>query len=745
MKKLTSIICLAFMLIVSLALPVFAATPYYTYTYSIDGRDLRSPDAYVPDREVNSAYMGLTDVSKIAELYPDLSAEEVAAKAIPLQSPTDLAVDEDENIYIVDKDNNRLVALDPYYKVKFIIDTFKNSNGNYDTLGAPEGVFVTRSKVVNGEKIGARIFICDTGNGRILTFDTNGNFLSEIGKPDSELIDKTSVYSPIGVAVDRYDRLYVVDRNSHNGIVVMTDTGEFTGYIGAQAVDISVWEKFWRRFRTEEQQELAETAVSTTYNNITLAGDFIYVTIELEDGAVQSAIQSKDKSGDNAPVKMLNAAGSELMRRNGFYPPSGEIDFFNAVNAMQGTLISGPSKVVDVAVGPEDMWSIIDEKRSKVFTYDFDGNLLFAFGDRGDLLGNISENSLRAIDYQGDAMLLLDRSDKASFTVYQRTEYGDVLIQAIENQNNRRYDEAIDDWTEILKRNSNFDTAYIGIGNALYRSHKYAEAVEQYKYAYDTANYSLAFGELRQQWISHYLWTLPLGAAVLIFAIMKFLKYANKVNKKVSVMTGKRTYWQELLFAFHLIMHPFDGFWDLKHEKRGSVRAGTTILAITVAVFYYDSIGSGYVTNPQGTYGTIFGALISVCVPLALWIIANWCLTTLFDGEGSMKDIYIASTYSLLPLVLTMIPATIASNFILADEVKTLGLITGIGLVWMGMLIFFGTMVTHDYTIGKNILTVLATLVGMICIMFIAILFSTLLGKLVSFITNIVTEIQYRI
>ena len=432
------------------------------------------------------------------------------------------------------------------------------------------------------------------------------------------------------------------------------------------------------------------------------------------------------------------------MRRNGFYPPSGEVDFFGAINAMEGTFITGPSLVVDVAVGPEDTWSIIDQKRSKVFTYDFDGNLLFAFGDRGDLLGNITENSLRAIDYQGTAMLLLDSSEKASFTVYQRTEYGDVLLQAIEHQNDRRYDEAIDDWTEILKRNSNFDAAYIGIGNALYRSHKYAEAVEQYKYAYDTANYSLAFGELRQQWISNYLWTLPLIAAVLIFAIAKFLKYANKVNKRVAVTTGKRTYWQELLFAFHLIMHPFDGFWDLKHEKRGSVRAGTTILAVTLMVFYYDSIGSGYVTNPQGTYGTIIGAIISVCVPLALWIIANWCLTTLFDGEGSMKDIYIASTYSLLPLVITMVPATIASNFILADEVKTLGLITGIGIVWMGLLMFFGTMVTHDYTIGKNLITVLATLLGMICIMFIAILFSTLLGKLVSFVTNIVTELQYR-
>ena len=746
MKKVTSLICLVFVAIMVLSLPVGAATPYYTYTYSISGTDLRSPDAYVPDREVDSAYMGLTDINRMRELYPDLSEEELALKVLPLKTPTDLATDENDNVYVVDRDNSRLIVLDPYYKVKFIIDTFKNNNGNVDQLNAPEGVFITESKLVNGREVGGRIFLCDTGNSRILTFDTNGNFQSEIGKPKSELIDATSVYSPAAVAVDRYDRLYVVDKNSQNGIVVMTDEGIFTNYIGAQKVEVSFWQKFWKRFMTEEQKEQQTSAVITPYNNITLAGDFIYATIELDDGKVQSAIQNKDKSGTNAPVKMLNAAGSELMRRNGFYPPSGEIDFFGAINAMTGTnkIITGPSQVVDVAVGPENTWSIIDRKRSKVFTYDFDGNLLFAFGDQGDLLGNISENALRAIDYQGDAMLLLDSSEKSSFTVYQRTEYGDVIMQALENQNNRRYDAAIDDWTEILKRNSNFDTAYIGIGNALARLHKYEEAVEQYKLAYDTANYSIAYSELRQEWISNYLWTLPIIIFVICFALAKFLGFAKKVNKKVAVSTEKRTYGQELLFAFHLILHPFDGFWDLKHEKRGSVRAGTTILAATIAVFYYDSIGSGYVTNPQAEYGTIFGAITGIVVPLALWIVANWCLTTLFDGEGSMKDVYIASTYSLLPLIITMIPATIASNFILANEVKTVSLITTIGLIWMGLLMFCGTMVTHDYTIGKNVITVLATLVGMICIMFIAILFSTLLGKLVSFVTNIVTELRYR-
>jgi len=240
------------------------------------------------------------------------------------------------------------------------------------------------------------------------------------------------------------------------------------------------------------------------------------------------------------------------------------------------------------------------------------------------------------------------------------------------------------------------------------------------------------------------LWTIPIIIFVICFALSKFFKFAKKVNKRAETSTSKRTYVEELLFAFHLIMHPFDGFWDLKHEKRGSVRAGTTILAVAILAFYYQSVGAGYVSNPQKEYMTLFGAITSVLAPLALWIIGNWCLTTLFDGEGSFKDIYIASTYSLTPAILVIVPTTIASNFVLVSELKMISFITTIGFIWLGLLIFLGMMVTHDYSIGKNVVTTLGTILAMIFIMFLAILFTTLLGKVVGFVTNIVTELRYR-
>lgn len=740
MKKITSVICAIFAFIMIMALPAGASAPYQTYTYSINGTALYSPDAYTPAKSVDSAYMGLNSEAVMNKYYPNLDAKSLEAKKT-ISNPSDIEVDDEYNVYIADTDNNRIVVLDRYYKVKFIIGSFINDQGVPDSLSAPQGVFITSDKTVGIDHVQGRIFVCDTNNNRIVTFDRDGNFLGIIPQPESELFDEGSVYKPVAVAVDQYDRLYVVSSTTYQGIIVMTDEGDFTGFVGAQKVVISAWDRIWRRFQTDEQRALSQSYVSTEFNNITLTGDFIYVTTSsIDEKNVESAITGKSKSGDYAPVKMLNAAGDEIMRRNGFYPPSGEIDMKK--NQPSDTIF-GVSTVVDVAVGPEKTWSIVDQKRSKVFTYDYDGNLLFAFGDTGRQLGNISSKGLAGVVYQGDNMLLLDKTAK-SFTVYERTEYGDILINALANQNNRQYDQAIDDWMEILKRNSNFDAAYIGIGNALYRNGKLEESLEYYESAYDTDNYSVAYKDLRKEWLADFIILIPIVVVAICLLWSKFMKFAKKVNKRVATNGEKTKYWHELIYVFYVMFHPFDGFWDLKHEKRGSFRAALTILGAVIIAFYYQAIGEGYLLNPQGNYSSLLTVMLSVLAPFALWIIANWCLTTLFDGEGSFKDIFIATCYALAPVVLVLIPTTILSNFLVSAELDILSVVNAFAFIWAGLLIFFGTMTTHDYSMGKNVLTTLGTIVGMVIIMFIAILFSTLLGKLVSFVTNIVTEIQFR-
>ena len=710
MKKLISVFCLLFVLITVVVLPAGAAKTYQTYTYSIDGYALHSPDAYTPIKNVSSPDMGL----KVA-----------------LDNPRDIVVDEKDNVYIADTGNSRIVVLDSYFKFKFEIMEFINDQGINDKLNEPQGVFVTKDI----------IYVCDTNQNRIVTFDKEGNFIRIIPQPKSSLFDENAVYKPVAMAVDDYNRLYVVSSTTYQGIIVMSEDGGFIRFVGAQKVSISAWDRIWRMFQTKEQRELTEANISTEFNNITIdEKGFIYVTTNtVKESSVRSAIKAKSKSGDYAPVKMLNQSGDEVMSRNGFWPPAGEIDLSG--RASEGAT-TGVSSIIDVAIGPEHTWSIIDEKRQRIFTYDDNGNLLYAFGDKGSQLGNLS--SIEGLTYMSDGtLLILDKVDD-NFTVFSRTEYGDILIQAIANQNNRQYDLAKQDWEEILKRNSNFDAAYIGIGDALYRNGQYEEALPYYEAAYDTDGWSDAYKEIRKEWIAKYVLLIPVIVVAIVLAVSLFFKKAAKVNKRAATAGGKRTFGEELLYGFHLIFHPFDGFWDLKHEKRGSLRAAIVYVVITVVAFFYQAIGSGYLVNPYGSYTTIFSQAMSVLVPLFLWVVANWCLTTLFEGEGSFKDIFIACGYSLIPLILLVIPSTIYTNVALLEELDITDLIVTVGFIWTVLLIFVGMMVTHDYTLSKNFITTLGTIVAMVFIMFVAILFTTLVGKIVSFITNIVTEISYR-
>ena len=191
-------------------------------------------------------------------------------------------------------------------------------------------------------------------------------------------------------------------------------------------------------------------------------------------------------------------------------------------------------------------------------------------------------------------------------------------------------------------------------------------------------------------------------------------------------------------------MHPFDGFWDLKHEKRGSVRAATTFIIITIAAFTYHSVGQSYLYNPDSSYSSIIIQIVSVFVPIMLWVTANWCLTTLFEGEGKFKDIYIAVGYSTVPLPLFVIPATLLTHVSTVSESGAISMMISFGWIWVGCLVFFGMMIVHDYSLFKNAITCIGTIVGMAFIMFLAILFSTLVVKMVSFVSNIVTELTYR-
>ena len=729
MKKLTKILILSLAFVLLFGVVYSSAyVAYDTYTYSISGKQMLSPTAYSTNTSITSTDMGLKD--KFGGLQ--------------LNDAEDIVTDELGNVYIADAGNNRIVVLNKYYKVTNVIDTYYDDAGREVKFNHPEGVFVTDpNKTADGSSY---IYVCDTKNQAIVVYDREFNYVKTFTAPSSPLLDPAD-FIPNAVAVDIYGRIFVVAEQTYEGIIVLSNTGDFTGYIGAQKVSYSIIDIIWRKFQTKEQLAQQTKNLSDPYNNITVDDDgFVYATSDKVSETEQyKAIKSK--ASDYSPVKKLNSTGHEIMKRNGFFDPGGEVDVFYAKDV---------SKISDVALGPEGMWTILDYKRSKLFTYDQQGNLLFAFGDGGEygqggeLLGN-GEN-IQAITYQtiDDTSYLLvldetnDTSNRFKLVVYSPTEYCETIISALRNQNEHDYDSSIRYWQDVLTKNNNFDLAYIGIGKALFSQGKYQEAYKVLQNAYETTYASKAFAEFRKDLIGNWIILIVIVAIALIVGIVKFLGYAKRKNKETTLKVGRKTYWEELLFVFHLSFHPFDGFWDLKHEKRGSVRAASTILGITILALFYNSIGKGYLFNPEDKYSTIFVSIISVAIPIILWSVANWCLTTLFDGEGSFKDIYIATCYSLAPLPLFLIVSTVLTNVMTTTEGSMVKLLVTIGVIWMAMLLFFGTLVTHDYSLGKNVITILGTVLAMIVIMFVIILFSSLVMKMVTFVIAIVKEIGNR-
>ena len=684
-----------------------AAAPYETYTYSIEGDILTSPHAYTPSAAITSYEMNMQT---------------------PLNGAKDIFVDENNKIYISDSGNNRVVVCDPDFMYEFEISSFINENGVQDSLSDPRGLFVNSDT----------IYVCDWQNSRIVLFDLEGNFKSIVEAPTADVMGTDTVFRPQAVAVNSCGTMYIVYSTTYSGIIALNPDGSFQSFLGAQKTTVSLAVRIRRMLFPNV---VTESYISTPYQNLTLDDEgLVWATIIFDDEEAEllaSAIQSNAKTSTYAPVKRLNAKGDDVMVRNGFAMPAGE-RVFNTMGDYAKS--NGPSELVDIAMGPNGMWSVLDSKRSKIYTYDNEGNLLFAFGDQGKQLGNLS--SPTAITYCGSDIYVLD-STLNSITIFKRTDYGDVIDQALYHNSIREYSAAYEDWQDILRRNINFDAAYVGIGKNLYRQGQYEEAMEYYKKAWEQTNYSVAFKSYRKEMVEKYILLIIVVVVAVIILLAKFFKYVGKKNKAGETKTGKRTLWEEFLFGFHVIMHPFDGFWDLKHEKRGSVRGAFCILAFTIVAVMYNMVGSAYLFG-GGQQINLLSPIMIVLAPLLLWCVANWCLTTLFDGEGSFKDIFIATSYALLPLPLIYIPTTILTNFLSLSEAEFVTLFVAIAYIWTGALIFFGSMTTHGYSMGRNIAITLFTIIGMVFILFIILLFTNLIQRMVSFVSEIITEISYR-
>lgn len=476
----------AFILILSvMGCKTYASEPYRNYTYSSDSKPYIEPQAYVPYGVIDGKSLGIDS----------------------FRNPSDVFAGQDGKIYIADTDNNRIVITDSSCRLIKIIREF-DRNSVTDSFKKPQGIFVDEKN---------QIYIADTENKRVVQLDGEGRYIKEYQKPAIPIDTSDFDYKPIRVCVDKAGRLFIVSMNVNQGMIELDKEGNFISFFGATRVRQNFTDLLWKRILTQDQIDSGILSLPTEYSGNDIDGEgFVFGTISAtgENGGLGSQT-----------IRKLNPTGIDILRRTGFTDPMGDVNYVYK----NGGLVT--SKLVDVCIGDYGIYSVLDLQRGRVFTYDYDGSLLYVFGGLGEALGLFSFP--KAVDKLPDGRFLVADSGLNHIVIFNPTDYAGMINAAVVFQYKRDYVKAESEWEKILKYTTNSDIAYIGMGKALLRQENYKEAMSFLKLGSNRSLYSKAFKEYRKEMFNDSFGLIMtwICAALLVFLVVKTFKKFRKYRK----------------------------------------------------------------------------------------------------------------------------------------------------------------------------------------------------------------------
>lgn len=454
----------------------------YTYGYDYWQDVQESPDAYRVRTVIDSVSLGVENLN-----------------GVKMSKPQGLFV-RDNDLYVVDTNNNRIIQIryrNLEFKVTRVIDKVNGAepatfNSPYDCYVDPDG----------------NIYVADYSNHRVVMMDKDLNLVREYTKPVDNTFDQSRDYLPKKITVDVAGRVYVLATNVNKGLVKYEPDGTFTGFIGANPVRVSMAEYIWKRyFQTAEQRAQSAAFVPTEYENIYMdKGGFIYATT--------TSFSEYDLKSDVAkPIRRLNDLGTDILIKNDRFPPIGDLWW-----AEGDSTYYGPSRLTDITVFDDDIYVVLDRIRGRLFGYDPQGVMLWAFGTRGSTTGAF--NRAVALEHMGRDLLVADEV-KNSITVFTPTEYGNTIYLANEKYHEGDYEGSAEVWQDVLKMNANYPLAFRGIGRAILREDKFEEAMDYFKMAHDQESYGRVFKLYRKEWVEKNIgWIIAALAAVLIIPLI---------------------------------------------------------------------------------------------------------------------------------------------------------------------------------------------------------------------------------
>lgn len=469
MRKTIVCLLLALVLVLtSTGMITFAAQPDRTFTYeNEDNTPVPSTNVYQVKVVIDESVMGTTR----------------------MKTPTDIFVDNNDNVYVVDAGNSRILILDKNYRCVKELSEFNYKGETLTLAEGAQGIFYRETN--------KRLYIADTENNRIIVSDLDGNVSAVYTKPVDELLDSTVPYKPRKIIVDNMGIMYVTSGNINTGALLVDSANQFLGFYGTNKLKMTAAmqiEYMWRNIFSKSQ--IGQTFQPVEFNNLFWSDDrFVYTVSPLVDSVA-------------TPISKLNALGTNVFAQ--------DIDMLKIMEdrSIEQMILS------DITVDNEGAVTLLDSSNGRLFQYDEGCNLLAVFGGIGYQQGLFE----RAVSIESDSEnnLLVVDATKNTITVMEQTFYGKMIRSANYLYNQGLYQESIEPWNEVLRMNANYTQAYAGLGKAYISLGEYEKAMDYFKLGEDKEGYAEAKAALRDDKVRENFGLIAAIVIIVLFAILAF-------------------------------------------------------------------------------------------------------------------------------------------------------------------------------------------------------------------------------
>lgn len=638
---------------------------------------------YIGITETQAAYTPLTSITKIGDLS--------------FKNPSDMLITKDDEIYIADTEGKRILVADTEGNLLTIYGE--------GVLQNPTGIFVTKNKT---------LYVADKNAGKIVIFNKEGEVIKEYTKPNHPLYGSEMNFKPQKLVVDSKGIMYIICEGNTNGIVQISPTegGTFLGYFGTNQTWPSILDIFRRMVLTDEQLAKLPRILPKTPFNLTID----------DKGLIYTVTQGMDLS-----LRKFNVAGKNML----------EPDYQDML----------PSAV---AVGNYENIYVLSEQ-GYVFEYNKDGSMLFVFGgkDAGRLRIGLFQKAV-AIDVDRKNNIYVLDQEKSEIQVFQTTEFTDLIHEAMMLYQNGKYTESKEPLSKIIEMNSLFDYANLAMGQALLQEENYKDALKYFRMSKEYDGYSDAFWEVRNIWLRNNLIS-GIGVLLAVFIIWKGIKYLHKKKGilapivRVDERISRNLTVQRLKYMFYYIKHPVDGSYGVKREGKASYFSSNLLLLVFIFVFLLNKYAVGFIIKmvPDGRYD-IFGDVITIIGVLALFTISSYLISTINDGEGSMKQLYTAYIYSLGPYIILKPFIVLLSNVLTYNEVFLVNFANFILYTWIAVLLFMTIKEVNNYSVAETVKVIFITLFAALIAVLLLFILYVLISQVTDFIQSIYGEVVYR-